>query len=906
MNRIKRICTLLTAVGLAVVMALGVMPDLSVAGAFRKNAEKVTAPAVKAEAAEVVVTDPRDYIYFDLAAGNVTISASTYSGAIYKSGTVQPVSGTHSPENKYYIYQSTAANQANTGYVTPADETNRNCTVPDYPRVMQGTRSWSEYITNNIDVYKVSGDWKTAAENAQRKSTGNRIIFAQDSNYTADVTIDNIWSHYVEATTSRTTGGIGAHLTQREKTHVRLRLKGDNRVGCVHYSADKESGNTIEFYNGDSEKEPGSITAADFSDNWRANHWNAVIGAADNPGDSADMSEGIEIHGGVIYAGATWEDNCTAIGGGGNQYGGVTIKGGRVTAVTAGTGTAIGGGIGYSDQGGDTDVDISGGEIYAYNLGIDYEKTGGFNKFVPAAAIGGGGSNRQAGGLKAVIKISGGTVYAQSMGGPGIGGGGSALAGGGPANIEITGGTVIAKSTGGTYNGGKVDPGVSIGGGTGDTAGGSVQLNISGADTIVRAGSVGGGLATQEGAKVGSAKVTVSGGNIIGQVIMAGGAADPCSFTMTGGVMHSTNVVDGVTIGNANVTGVTVTDPNPSEPLAFRRQNGGAVFINDPRGTATVSGGLIGNCTANKGGAIYMAGGTFTLSGNGALGTNHAKESGGSVYVEEGTVNIKGGAIRNSDAQLSGGGVYVGKGKVNMSGGEIRENTTQENGGGLYVKGDEAQEGGTVTFTGGAIRNNSAQLSGGGMYVDSGKVDIKGGEIRNNTAVKDGGGVFVAGNVHMTGGDVTHNSAEANGGGIGVSDGVVLMYGGSLDHNTAKESGGGLYVSTITKDALVDIFSGSVSDNKAKKGGGIAVFSNETNGIGVTVGVNCAHPGLDEESQDRTFTPFAYPDRYPDVLTPENCGSAHAGHEHYHIQECTHSSCPVLSRNSAWEDGGGF
>ncbi len=886
MNRNKRICIAL----LAIVLALAVALPLSIGGVL---------------AAEKTTIGSSDYIYFDLAAGNVNIGKTTYTGYVFVGGTPTKVTDAHSETNKYYIYQSNLSDKADTGYETTTDFSNKtNCRIPLYNRVKNGTQPWTEYITNNIDVYAVSDAWAGAATNSDRTSTDYYINFAQEAGYTADVTIDNIWSIYHQASTSRNSGGIGAHLDNVTGTTVSLHLKGDNRVGCVHYSSDRGSGNKLIFSNGDDASNPGSITVADFPGRFAANHWNAVIGAADNPGDSADMSEGIVIDSGVIYAGATWEDNCTAIGGGGNQYGSVTINNGTVTAVTAGTGTAIGGGIGYSDPGGDADVTIEGGTIYAYNLGITPETDkvhGGFADFVPAAAIGGGGSRRAAGGLKVNITIRGGTIYAQSMGGPGIGGGGSALAAGGPANITITGGTIIAKSTGGTYGTDTIDPGVSIGGGTGLTAGGSVTLNIDeedGKKTIIRAGSIGGGSATGKDEagnpyKVGNADVTVSGGDIIGQVIMAGGAANPCSFTMTGGVIHSTDVINGVTIGDENITGVTVTDPRDDVPLSFKRQDGGAVFMNDPQGVAVITGGVIGNCTANKGGAVYMAGGQFTLSGTGQLGTNHAKENGGSVYVGGGTVQIGGGVT------LKDGTVLVAEGSEDASKCAIRNSDAALNGGGVYVVGNAGQDGAAVTMNGGEIHSNTAGQDGGGMYIRQGKVDIFEGSFHDNKATQDGGGVYVAGDVHMLGGSVTENKAN-NGGGFCVEDGKVLMYGGNIDDNSATENGGGMHIMATNIDATVDVFSGSISRNTAKMGGGVSVISDSNKPIYVAVGVNCEHTGLNTDT--REFTEFDYP------TVPADCGSAHDGHTHYHIGEEAqkHSSCPVVKNNIATGNGGGF
>lgn len=599
MNRIRRNCALL----LSFMLILGLVIMLGIGGVFAQNEEDATA------------VDPNDYIYFDLAAGNVEISSTSYSGAVYVKGEIKPVTGDHKADNKYYVYQSNTDKDSpgyyeNTGYDNTGDYNDtKNCHVPDYKRVSYDGKPWREYITNNTEVKTVSTNWEKAAEDSDRKSTINKINFATESYYSVDMTVDNIWSSYHPNSTSRTNGGIGAHLDNMKGTSIQLRLKGDNRVGCVHYSSDLGSGNQIIFSNGDDNSTPGSITVADFPNQWGYNHWNAVIGAADSKPFDADMSEGIVINGGVIFAGSTPEDNCTAIGGGGNNYGSVTINGGTVTAVASTTGTAIGGGIGYGDVGGDTDVIINKGIVYAYNLGVQKGIGDNFTKFVPAAAIGGGSSHGSRGNNRTNVTITGGKVYAQCMGGAAIGGGGGANGTGGHANINISGGEIIAKSTEGTYGTETITAGVSIGGGTGKTGGGSVELNISGG--ILRTGSIGGGKTTGTG-NIGHANVKITGGNMVGQVIMAGGAANPCTFEMSDGEIHSADVINGHTVTDLD-------DPQGDIPITYIEDNGGAVWMDDPKGVTNISGGTIRNCSAQKGGAIYMTGGKFTMSGTGRI-----------------------------------------------------------------------------------------------------------------------------------------------------------------------------------------------------------------------------------------------------------------------------------------------
>lgn len=849
MNQIKRTCALL----LAIVLTLGVALQSGIGGVFAEHTqetEQITEPTIEpimepedetetagyrevvsyaetktekaevmAERTEAVTEDGKDaYIYFDLAAGNVNIGKTTYTGYVFVNGTQTKVTGQHKAENKYYVYQSNSKNKSETGYVS--DDFNKTkCRIPEYTRVhtnvdVEGktvSTKWTNFITNNTDVYDVSTKWADAAKASDREGTSNYITFSSESDYAVDMTVDNIWSTRHENRVNRTTGGIGADLRQNKNTTIRLRLKGDNRVGCVHYSAESNYKNQIIFSNGEgADLEPGSITVADFPNQWGYNHWNAAIGSCDN---NCDRSDGIVIDSGVIYAGTTWEDNCTAIGGGGNAYGGVTINGGTVTAVAATTGTAIGGGIGWGSQGGDAKVTINAGTVYAYNLGIGSKSTDNYGQYVPAVAIGGGSSRDANGNTSTEVTIKGGNVYAQSMGGAAIGGGGSTKQKGGSANINISGGIIIAKSTEGTFYSEDISAGVSIGGGTGKTGGGTVKLTISeesGKKTILRTGSIGGGKTTGTG-NIGSAKVNISGGDITGQVIMAGTGDENnyCEFTMTGGSIHDTNVIDGNTIENQ------YNDPKPDVKIQYLEKNGGAVWMDDSIGVTTITGGTIEKCTAYRGGAVYMTGGTFTLSGDGNIfkntvlysGSDTFSGRGGGVYVTGGTANINGGTIDSNAAQVRGGGLYVTsegekKGEVKVSNGSIKKNTAGLNesrpdvgrGGGVYL------EGGDFTMTGGNITDNIANYGGGGVYLAKGEgIFTLNGEnaiISHNTATS-GGGIYLYVNPYLNQGRIEGNIAKENGGGMYISDCPVTLEPEKdvfITGNKAAQNGAGIYI----------------------------------------------------------------------------------------------------------------
>ena len=683
---------------------------------------------------EAETLEADEYIYFDLYYGDVELKSGTYKGYILKNNVKTEVSGTHKAENKYYIYQSNG------------DNTVWKNGLPVYERVMNG--QWGNYITNNTNVLDVISKWNTEAAAVNRSETpaeiktnkntveGNKnvnvlmhhridISSAESVTTHYDITLDNIWSgfhnddckdangdfykqEYInDGPHYRTSGGL-SFRPQNKTTTADIRLIGDNRFGNIHYDVGGGAGGTVDdngycdvnsidtkieqmfFHDASTDGTPATLTVANLGGDNGYNHFCSVIGGANNP----DYVPGLVFKSGVIYAGATELDNCTAIGGGGCGFGGVTIYGGTITAVTATNGAAIGGGIGDGSNGGAADIEIKGGTVYAYNKGLAIEGTRESNgqngtisgqviyAAMPAVAIGSGSSRRQWT-VPARINISGGTVYAQSVGGTAIGGGSSVNYQGADALVNISNGAnVTAKSVSGnvtviheydsgiapTYVGRTefISASTSIGGGTAgvpfrvDTAvsgastlrqqgnGGTAVLNISGDDTKIYAGSIGGGGVNTlkedpfpdsvtrpagEG-KIGAALVTISGGTVQGQVIMAKGGTADCSFTMTGG---------------------TIDNSTKDDTFTFLKENGGAVYVEN--GTATLTDGTIKNAEAVNGGAIYLTDGTFTM--NGGSIENCEATNGGAVYIEGGICSLYNGTITNNTATQNGGAVYV-------------------------------------------------------------------------------------------------------------------------------------------------------------------------------------------------------------------------------------------------------
>lgn len=757
-----------------------------------------------------VEAEEDEYIYFDLAAGSVTIGESTYTGCVYVNGTVTTVTGSHKSGNHYYVYQSTEDNRGTTGYF---GKVSGQPILPTYDRVTYNGESWGAYITNHpgdtnastddeneydgsASVKRVITAWEDAVS-GKRTSTGNKITFSGNVGE-VELVIDNIWSHFQTISQGRTDGAICYNASGYDKNSITIKLKGDNRVPNIFYRT-YGAANEPEFDTTYDNKMifdvyddiTATLTVADNSTHYGGNFWNSAIGSS----DSYDACKGLVFNNGVIYAGTTSTDDCTAIGGGGNGAATITINGGTITAVASTSGSTIGGGIGKSAQGGSADITITSGTIYSYNFGYGYgsQEITNYNlrdrstdPYIVSSAIGGGSSYALAGCKYAVVNISGGTVYAQSVGGTAIGGGSSTNNNGGSTEVTISGGAVTAKSVAGKLYDNRdtvndyvdIPAGVAIGGGTGNETGGTATLNVSG-DAVLYTGSIGGGgyTATNGNGKIGPAFVTISGGTVQGQIVMQGyrefdnGVREYSTFTMTDGKINNANAAN--------------------SGYVFKETNGGAVCVKS--GEATISGGVIENCgnTSILGGAIYLTGGNVTING---------------------------GTIQNCEAQ-NGGAVYVSGGNAEMSGGTITLCNATENGGAICV------DGGAFT------------ISGTGQIVD--------------TDAKFGGAVYVSGgNANVHGGKLTECTAEM-GGAIYVVGGQVTMLDGAITDNQATNGNGGAIYVTGTTGLQVTVQSGEISGNSASaNGGAISVEGQGTNAVTVQIGVNELHydpNGVDAE-----------------------------------------------------------
>ena len=778
-------------------------------------------------------------IYFDLAAGDITLNKTTYTGARYISDgnggyKADPVTGNHNDNNIYYVYQSTAAfnedgysivdNRGTVGYISGT------FIRPPYSGVKgPNGEPWADYITNNKSVKDVIEMWDdgvyikgSAASNegstgiakvrdAGRTHTKCRISVSGAGKY--KLTIDNIYSAFQQASTSRTTGGIA--YTEGGAGSLTINSIGDNRVGCVH--KDNAASSKLIFEGtgtltvADTDFKTNVSTSAndvigDMNHGYYSNHWNAAIGNNDGQNDCY----GIVINSGVIFAGTTKAENCTAIGGGGNGVGNVTINGGIVTAVATTTGSAIGGGIGFTSYGGVGQVTITGGNVYAYNLANRWN--------IPSSAIGGGGTKESTVNKGTTINISGGNIYAESDLGTAIGGGSSYTKSGGEATINISGGKVVAKSN---TNSAGIGGGCSITQGSSSSKlnGGDAIVNISG-NPIIRTGSIGGGTTGAGQGKIGSAQITISGGDIQAQFVMMNtGTGTKPKFEMSGGTIRNSYVDD--------------------EEYIHIKEQGGAVYLEN--GTFTMSGGTIKNCSAVQGGAVYInsQGGnsTFTMTGgeiHSCFATGTYKDAGkllinpghgGAVCLMGGEVKMEGGTIWNNYSENGdGGAVYISNGNFAMthSSSTITGNAAQKgNGGGVFVSSENGKSV-EVHLLQGIITNNTANNYGGGICVDMGKTEnsatvIVGDDgqgvtketanpkISGNMAMMAGGGLYARGknaNITINSGMIDENKVSAyvknenvanEMGGVTLNNGLVTHVVVTFNGNKAPNEFEGVY-----------------------------------------------------------------------------------------------------------------
>ena len=351
-----------------------------------------------------VSKSPSYSVYLYLALASVSITPTGYSGKVKINTSTTPEDYTYNVTGltdeqmaaiKFYVFQSNPDDSSSPGYnkgwtkgitigddgqVTPDEGSEME--LPEYEEVTHSGMTWSEYVTNNSNSAEVMDAWASDAESKKRTSTNNRI-YANDATghlLKLDLTIDNLWS--MNFSDNMSSGGIvvGDNYAVDVNRQIQsvLRLKGDNRFRQVLFCTPNETDyfHITSFYGDGSTK--GSISVMPSS--------SSVNNILDGGLISKRMehsygytprqyTHGFVIKGGTIYSATPVTHNNSlkpfwgCLGGGRNTSIMMEISGGNITAVAHGTSPAIGAGGGGDNWGGDAEITISGGRVFAYHKG---------------------------------------------------------------------------------------------------------------------------------------------------------------------------------------------------------------------------------------------------------------------------------------------------------------------------------------------------------------------------------------------------------------------------------------------------------------------------------------------------------------------------------------------------------
>ncbi len=766
--------------------------------------------------------DTRKYIYFDLHAGNVSISPKSYEGWVYVAGVKTKVSriatdsdGFTTQGLHFYIYQSTDANKANYGYADATALNNGIIRLPSYDPVKVGDKYWSDFITNNTNVESVIETWDDSVEvlgsaiegenlvgtkvvrdvgrgstpyyisvvgkEPERDTDGNirtttyqsglfecEEIFYDDEITTegigvidCEITIDNIYSRYQRHGATRHSGGL-TYRPKVDNSSLTVNLVGDNRFGNLHYF----SGRNAELdkhpllYNNELVLQgSGSLTLA----------------CVDFYRHASKQSTDTEVYQSDNVTGYFSNYWCSAIGGDDGAEGntiGTIIKGGKIFAGTTQAENCTAIGAGGNDR---AHVSIEGGSVTAVAT-----STG--------TAIGGGiGFNSQGG--YGNVKISGGTVFAYNhaneweIPSAAIGSAGSWAEAGGTGDVVISGGYVYAQTALGT----------AIGGGSSKTKQG------------------------------GSANVTISGNSYV--IAKSISAIDKWPEA-NGEVYPAGNGIGGGTGGRGNSNTKDPNDNTKNLPAY-----GGSAKITISGNPTIRTGSIGGGKTNNPEGKLGSA--TINISG-GDISAQFVM-AGGAAEGETTSFTMSGGTISNSDVddvefyhvQRNGGAVYMEDGVFTMSGSAKIRNRKADIGGAVYIsKSQNALQSPQFKMENGTIEYCQSASDGGAVYLADGSVEMTGGVIKNCLAANgNGGGIYITeGNFKMSGINTTISNNSA-----------LHRTMSNMRDSKMTGDGGGIYVSSSTKDVEVTILSGNIQNNTCdQNGGGVCVYmATETNSGGV-------------------------------------------------------------------------
>ncbi len=273
------------------------------------------------------------------------------------------------------------------------------------------------------------------------------------------------------------------------------------------------------------------------------------------------------------------------------------------------------------------------------------------------------------------------------------------------------------------------------------------------------------------------------------------------SFTIDGQGSYDLLFFDSVSTGSIGVSGLTLTNANPSGHGIYVGSTSVPVTISD-----VVATGITGTC--GNGFNFYSVDGTVTITDSAATGNSSAVCVGAGLFAGGNTgdldLTITDSRFTDNETGRAGGGIYVAYSTVTIIDSVISGNTAAQGGGGLRIGPDSL-----ATLRGVEITDNEADELGGGIAVNDSTLVMTYSTVSGNTAGQSGGGIQAGGYsiVGVLSSTISDNETDLYGGGLYLSDsGGNLIANSTISGNRAAAGGamvaGRLALTTIEQSTI--------------------------------------------------------------------------------------------------------
>ena len=320
--------------------------------------------------------------------------------------------------------------------------------------------------------------------------------------------------------------------------------------------------------------------------------------------------------------------------------------------------------------------------------------------------------------------------------------------------------------------------------------------------------------------------LTISGGNAIQVLEVAGGAVVTMSgVTISGGFNNSS--YGGGIIG-LNFSILSISD----SAISYNSTVDGIGAGIATGGTLSVVGSTFAGDTSDggDGGGLFNVG-TTTISDTSFTGDS-ASNVGGGIY-NVGVLTLSGSTLTGDTAGNDGGGIDA-QGTFTITGSTFSDDSTTNGG----TDGGALEGGGTGTITASNFSGDSSTYNGGALYYNGPSLLISDSTFENNSAVQ-GGAILNQGNLVVSATTLADNSASSAGGGI-LNYGTLTVTASTLSANYAGE-GGGIYNQSGSTPLYV--INSTIADNSAGQGGGIYNYGSNLQVTSSTIAYNVDYSG---------------------------------------------------------------